>query len=167
MTGRLTSHTPVTSHFSTENPESSSSTASVARDSTPVTWREWWTEFRERLLESGPVWTSSFIRGRDHAHVKVHGRWRRWKWRPLYTYRVVVQDINVKAYLSYADRGTQWHVRARGEDFEKWFKDNGKGLMRYTVYPSGEGIFVFKPTAEVGFTNATTATMFKLAFGGR
>lgn len=92
---------------------------------------------------------------------------RRWKWHPMYDYRVVVHDVDVKAWISYANRGNDWKVSARGENFREWFEANGKGLFRYTVYPKGDGLFVFKPDVECGFTDKSTALMFKLAFGGR
>jgi hypothetical protein len=132
-----------------------------------ATWKKLWTEFRERLLESGPVWTYKNIRWKDDGHVTVHGRWRRWKWRPLYTYRVVVYGAETKAWLSYANRSNDWKVSARDQEFKEWFEANGKGLMRYTVYPTARDIFQYKPDVEVGFTDKSTALMFKLAMGGR
>ena len=80
---------------------------------------------------------------------------------------MVVHDTETKAWLSYANRNNDWAVSARGEKFRDWFAANGKGLMRYTVYPTGKGLFDFKTEVECGFTDRNTALMFKLAFGGR
>lgn len=120
----------------------------------------------ERLLESGPVWTSTNIRHRDNGHYKVMGRWRRWKWRPLYTYRVLLPEAEIHILLSYANRGPDWSVTANDYDLEKWFKDNGKGLMRFTFYPKSNKMRMIRQV-EIGFTDKNTATMCKLAMGGR
>lgn len=113
------------------------------------------------------MWTSTKIRWRDNAYIKVKGHWLHWLFKPPYSYQVIVHDPEVKAWLSYTRRGEDWRVSANGQDISEWFESNGKGLIRYIVYPSGDGLWKFAPDMEVEFTDKHTALMFKLAFGGR
>jgi hypothetical protein len=63
-------------------------------------------------------------------------------------------------------RGSGWETSAKGHDLEQWFKDHGKGLMRFTIFPTRAHYFGAKTKVEIGFTDRDTAIMCKLQLGG-
>jgi hypothetical protein len=93
------------------------------------------------------------------------GRWRRWQWRPSYYYRVVLHEADVRLFLKY--RGMDWKVEAGGINLETWFKQHGKGLMRFTCHPTRDNLIGAKIPVEIGFTDSKVAVLCKLQMGGR
>jgi hypothetical protein len=126
---------------------------------------------KDELLETGPLWDRTY-QSKIGIMKKVVGRWRKLAWW-FYDFPHVVDipDSTFKFFLNPIGRKQDFRFETpNGFDAQHWFRDNGKGLMKISVYRKqryGSGSLDYKGLGRLEFTDPRTALMAKLTLGGQ